>query len=306
MTTPRPEQPPRLVVVDALRGAALLAMIVYHAAWDLSFLGLIATDVATDPGWRLFAQAIAASFLLLVGTSLSLAERAGVGLPRMLRRVAVIAAAAALVSGATYAVLPGQGVYFGILHCIALASLVGIALRRAPWPLLLGLAVLALALPGVAAGPAFNSPAWYWLGLSTAVPPAPDYVPLLPWLAAVLLGMVAGRAVPWPAASGRQPGRTLSALAVAGRHSLAIYLLHQPVLLGLLLAAMPLLGPARPQAERDWKPAWRADCLAEGRSPSACDAELACLAAALAAPPRPGSDAAEAAEACRPPPQPRP
>lgn len=301
---PAERSPQRLAALDAARGAALAAMILYHAAWDLSFLGLIATDVAAEPGWRLFAQAIAASFLLIAGISLSLATRAGAGLPRMLRRVGIIAAAAAAVSAATYAFLPGQGVYFGILHCIALSSLVGIALRRAPVALLLALAAVALALPSVAAGPAFDSPAWYWLGLSTAVPPAPDYVPLLPWLAALLAGMAAGRALPAPQPAAAAPGRLMRLLAAAGRHSLPIYLLHQPVLLGLLLTAMPLLAPWRQSAEREWKPAWRAACLAEGRTASDCDAELACLAAALAAPARPGREPAEAAEACRSPPAP--
>jgi uncharacterized membrane protein len=259
---------PRLVAVDALRGAALVAMIVYHAAWDLSFLGLIATDVATHPGWAAFARAIAASFLLLVGVSLVLARRAGGTTGRALRRIAVIAAAAALVSAATYGFLPGQGVFFGILHCIALSSLLGLALHRLPSPALAALVPVALALPWLFASPLFDSPWWYWLGLSTEVPPAPDYVPLLPWFAAVPAGMAIGRALP-DAAPSPAP-LPVRALAAMGRRSLAIYLLHQPVLLGILFGWLWLVPP-------DEAAFLRLDCDAAGWSGAACDAYVACM-----------------------------
>ncbi len=37
------------------RGVALLAMFLYHFAWDLSFFRLITTDVVAHPGWKWFA-----------------------------------------------------------------------------------------------------------------------------------------------------------------------------------------------------------------------------------------------------------
>jgi uncharacterized membrane protein len=258
----------RLAAVDALRGAALVAMIVYHAAWDLSFLGFITTDVATHPGWAGFARTIAAAFLLLVGVSLVLARRAGATLRRVLRRIFIIAAAAAAVSAATYAFLPGQGVYFGILHCIALSSLLGTALHRLPTWLLAAAVPAVLVLPWLFASPAFDAPWWYWLGLSTEVPPAPDYVPLLPWFAAVLAGMAIGRALPEPAP--RTAPLPIRALAAMGRRSLAIYLLHQPVLLGLLFAWLWLVPP-------DGTAFLRLDCDAAGWSRAACDDYVGCM-----------------------------
>jgi uncharacterized membrane protein len=259
---------PRLLAVDALRGAALVAMIVYHAAWDLSFLGLIATDVATHLAWAAFARAIAASFLLLVGVSLVLARRAGATPGRALRRIAVIAAAAAAVSAATFAFLPGQGVYFGILHSIALSSLLGLALHRLPGWALAAAVPAVLAAPLLFASPLFDSPWWYWLGLSTEVPPAPDYVPLLPWFAAVLAGMAIGRTLPEPVP--RPAPWPARALAAMGRRSLAIYLLHQPVLLGLLSGWLWLV-PA------DETAFLRRDCDAAGWSAAACDAFVGCM-----------------------------
>ncbi len=61
-------------VIDVARGVAILAMIVYHFGWDLSFLKLIETNVLAMPAWRWFARAIAGSFLFLSGIGLVLAH----------------------------------------------------------------------------------------------------------------------------------------------------------------------------------------------------------------------------------------
>src|SRR6185503_12461180 len=66
------ERGPRLDAIDAIRGAALCAMVVYHFAWDLADFHLVGWDVAAGPIWRLFARSIASSFLILVGVSLVL------------------------------------------------------------------------------------------------------------------------------------------------------------------------------------------------------------------------------------------
>jgi uncharacterized membrane protein len=268
----------RLVAVDALRGGALIAMIVYHLAWDLSFLGLVEVDIAAEPGWSVFARLVAASFLILVGVSLELARRGGASWRRRLRRIALIALAAAAVSLATHIALPGQGVSFGILHCIALSSLIAGALHRLPsWLLALGAAAAWLA-PGMLASPMFNAPAWLWLGLSTEVPPAPDYVPLLPWFAAVLAGMLIGRRLPDHPADRLPP--MLGPLAAMGRRSLAIYLLHQPVLLGLIFAWLWLSPPGPADS-------LRAACEAAGADKLACEAYRACMLRELGGGPTP-------------------
>jgi uncharacterized membrane protein len=63
--------PARVGLIDAARGVAIAAMVVYHFSWDLRFFGYINVDVAADPAWRLFARSIAGSFLALVGSALS-------------------------------------------------------------------------------------------------------------------------------------------------------------------------------------------------------------------------------------------
>jgi uncharacterized membrane protein len=87
--------------------------------------------------------------------------------------------------------------------------------------------------------PLFNAPGWLWLGLASEPRPSNDYVPLLPWFGTVLIGIAGARVALAQASKAEwsrwQPRSTVSRmLALAGRRSLAVYLIHQPVLLGAL------------------------------------------------------------------------
>jgi uncharacterized membrane protein len=209
-------------------------MVAYHFAFDLRLFGVIAADFENDPFWLAARAAIVTSFLLLVGASLVLAARAGVTTGRFLQRVAVIAACAIAASAGSFVVYPQTWIYFGILHCIAAASLIARPLARHPgWALALGIAVIAAGL--AFSHPAFDSRATSWIGFTTVKPPTQDFVPLFPWLGVVLVGIALGdalakRAFAPIAALARVP----HAIQWLGRHSLAIYMLHQPLLLGLL------------------------------------------------------------------------
>ena len=76
-----------------------------------------------------------------------------------------------------------------------------------------------------------NGRAWNWLGFITRKPVTEDYVPVLPWLGVMLLGFVVTRTWPqlWRGGAPRP-------LAVLGRWSLSFYMVHQPVLIGALMA----------------------------------------------------------------------
>lgn len=235
----------RIPLVDAARGVALVAMAIYHFAFDLSDFGLIAVNIVLDPAWRLFARIIAASFLALVGVSLVLAVRAGLNRRRYLWRLARIAAAAAAISLVTWWMVPGAFIYFGILHAIALFSIVALPFLVLPVSVVLLAATLCLVAPYFLTLPMFSGPYLLWLGLAPSAPPSVDYVPLLPWFAATLAGLAGARmalAVGWDrVAAGWAPdgpvGRTL---VLAGRWSLLVYLVHQPILIGLVTLYMSL------------------------------------------------------------------
>jgi uncharacterized membrane protein len=156
---------PRYAAIDAARGLALVAMFVFHIIWDLAYFGLVAETLPQESAFRWFGHSIAAAFVGLSGLGLALAARNGLDMAQALRRIGLVAAAAALVSAASYAIFPEAFIFFGILHLIALASLCALALLGAPAWIVGALAAMALAAPLLISAPLFDAPIWWWLGL---------------------------------------------------------------------------------------------------------------------------------------------
>ncbi|HEX4765542.1 MAG TPA: heparan-alpha-glucosaminide N-acetyltransferase [Lichenihabitans sp.] len=271
-----PVAPPRrLAVIDAARGLALCGMVAFHADWDLAYGGWIASGPAESPVWSLFGQCVAVTFLALSGYSLVLARDRG--LRAAVTRIGRVAAAAMLITGVTGWLFPQDVVTFGILHCIALSSLLALPLRRAPVAAVLGVALLCLLAPRMWSTAALDGPLWAWLGLGLSPPRTLDYRPLLPWMGAVLVGMATALSpLPRPGRRIRTPaGRSL---AVLGRHSLLIYCLHQPLLFGLVMLASWLHVAPLGQA-RDTSRQCATRCVAEGAGEAGCMAACRCLLA---------------------------
>ncbi len=240
----------RIAAVDVARGVAIVAMVVYHATLDLGpqFYSIISVDALTDPVLIWVARLTAGSFLFLVGVSLVLAHRNGFRAGPFLRRLAIIVAAAAAVTIATYFFVYYSYVRFGILHAIAAVTVIGVPFLRAPLWLVAVAAVAAFAAPAFLRSPIFDDPFWVWLGLSTpaGIPPMFDYVPVLPWLGATLLGILATRiglrlGLDQRWSRWRPVGVVPRVLEWAGRWSLVIYLTHQLILLAPYFA-MEILG----------------------------------------------------------------
>ncbi len=235
----------RIPALDALRGAALVAMIAYHLTWDLAHFGLLPAGTATTPLGQAIAAAIAGTFLALAGVSFALAHADGIRWRPWALRLTRITLAALAVTAVTLWATPDQAIRFGILHMIAVAAVLCLPFTNAPWPAV-GLAAAAvLAVDVLTAGPAANTVAM-WLGLGSGTPPASDFRPVVPWLAPVLLGLAAGQWLTRTAGVGEAlatvtlPDRTDRSLRWLGRHSLAVYLVHQPVLFALLWVALGL------------------------------------------------------------------
>ena len=228
-------RPKRLLAIDALRGFALVLMIVYHFCFDLAWFKVIRADFNNDPFWLGYRAMVVSWFLLLVGVNLVLARRVHPGLGPFWRRIALIVFCAALVSVASYVTFPQTFITFGVLHCIAVASILARPLVRFPRAaLVLGLAVIAAGL--TIQLPVFDARWLNWVGLTAHKPATEDYVPLFPWLGVVLVGVALGA---WVAARERSPITLLNRiaprwLAWLGRHSLIVYMAHQPVLVGIL------------------------------------------------------------------------
>lgn len=239
----------RLDRLDALRGLALVWMTAYHFGFDLDHFGLIRADFYHDPFWTSQRTAIVSLFLFTAGVGQVLAVQAGQGWPRFWRRWRQVAGCALLVSLGSWWMFPRSWISFGVLHGLALMLLLARAALMRGWlggarPWLLGLALLAAApllqaaladghVPALAA--ALESRWLNWLGVVTRKPVTEDYVPLLPWLGVLLLGVGAGQVLPRAWLAGRV-GAVGLGLALLGRWSLSWYMLHQPVLIGALMA----------------------------------------------------------------------
>jgi uncharacterized membrane protein len=229
---------PRLGGVDALRGGALCLMFVYHFAFDLRFYRVIAADFEHDPFWLGFRAVIVASFMALVGISLVLAARARIIPARFWRRIGVIAACALAASAASWIMFPNTFIYFGILHAIAVASVLARPLVRRPGiALVIGCVVIAAGFSW--SNPAFDARPLSWLGFVTVKPATEDYVPLAPWAGFTFLGIALGHRLAQGAFSALAPiAGAPGWLQWLGRHSLAVYMVHQPILLGALWLAL--------------------------------------------------------------------
>lgn len=238
----------RIALVDFGRGVALVAMTVFHFCWDLAMFRLVDPSLMIQPGMIWFARSIAGSFLFLAGFSLYLAHGRGIRWRGYAIRLLKILAAAALITLATWFATPEAFIFFGILHSIALASMLGLAFMPLPWWLTAaaGLFIACSRLIGLHSA-AFNAPWWWWSGLSQFLPVSNDYVPIFPFFGMVLLGIAAAKLVvqydlTQVLARPRLSGAPAPLLRFIGRHSLVYYLAHQPVMIAILYALLYLSG----------------------------------------------------------------
>lgn len=238
--------------IDTLRGAAIVWMTAFHFCFDLSYFGWIHEDFYRDPFWTRQRAAIVSLFLFCAGLGQAVAQAQGQSWRRFWRRWAQVAACALLVTAGSALMFPRSFIYFGVLHGIAvMLVIVRLTAGWGRWLWLAGVLAIAswMAAPWLhAQAPALdvlNTRAWNWLGWISRVPVTEDYVPLFPWLGVMWWGMAAGQ---WllrnqPAlVQARMPAAS-APLAWMGRWSLSWYMVHQPVMIGALLALQWLLRP---------------------------------------------------------------
>ena len=224
----------RLLYIDLLRGLAIAMMVVFHFTFDLDHFGFVEVNMLSDPFWLDFRLVIVSLFLGLVGFSLQLSAGKRIRLRPYFKRLGLLVGSAALISLGTWIMYGDKMILFGVLHFIALASVLGLLFRRLYWSnLLLGVGILFFS--NWFSHPWFNAPAWHWIGLTTQLPSTLDYVPLFPWFGVVLIGMFLGRLSEeygWLRKKGEGRNPLTRLMALSGRHSLLIYMVHQPILFG--------------------------------------------------------------------------
>lgn len=234
----------RIWELDAARGLALMGMLIVHFVYDLTEL----TGVITwrEPDWFLLVKNNAGGiFLIISGICATLGSR-------NLRRGAQVFACGMVCTAVTCAMYAlGLAhwsiiIWFGALHCLGACMMAWSGLKRLPnaAQLLLGAGMVILGI--YISQYAFDVP--WWL-IPTGFCPgwflSSDYFPLLPNLGYFLVGtwmgnvMYTGKATRFPGSISRStPARFLCAL---GRNSLWVYLLHQPILIGIAMGIQRLM-----------------------------------------------------------------
>ncbi len=235
--------------LDAARGIAIVMMILFHTLFDLAYFDLWPVNVSSG-FWRYFVFATGTLFLLVAGVSLSVSHsralrvfvgdnrpQAGI-VAKYLWRGTGIFACGMLVTLATWIVVPESFIVFGILH------LIGVSIMLSPFFFRFREKNISIGALVVAAGFAIwiagiTGPYWLlWIGLHPSSFTTLDYYPVLPWTGVVLIGLGLGERI-YPEgertfAAPRIPKPAMVPLVFLGRHSLVIYLAHQPVILALL------------------------------------------------------------------------
>ena len=225
--------------LDALRAVAILWMASFHFGFDLAHFGITRQNFYHDPVWTMQRTCIVSLFLFCVGLGQAIAVAQGQPWERFWRRWAQVAGCAVLVSIGSALMFPQTWISFGVLHGIAVMLIV--ARLTAGWGAWLWpLGLVALLLPHWVRDPFFETRWTNPLGLVVLKPRTEDWVPVFPWLGVVWWGVAAGS---WLLAhrpgvlSGPVPA-FMRPLTVLGRWSLTFYMVHQPVLIGLVLAAL--------------------------------------------------------------------
>ena len=246
-----PDSTPRYAAVDVLRGLAMVWMTVFHFCFDLQHFGYLPANFYADPFWTVQRAAIVSLFVFCAGLGQAIAVQQGQSWSRFWKRWRQIALCALLVSVGSWFMFPQSYIYFGILHGMALMLIVA-RLLAGQGRLLWLMGAMALAMPWLAGfvhaawpGTEFlNGRAFNWLGLVSHKPVTEDYAPLFPWLGVMCFGLAVGQWVLLQHASALDAfgvalgksavSKPVRGLAWLGRWSLSYYMLHQPVLIGVL------------------------------------------------------------------------
>lgn len=240
----------RLPFIDWLRGFSIFLMIIYHFCYDLDFFGYIDTIFGRGY-WMPFRYVIVIGFLSLVGVSLVIVHSEtfskGIRWSSMKKRSWQLVLACIAVTVSSYFIAPDKLTVFGILQFVLVASWLALPFLNRPLTAFV-LGIIVFTLGHTVSNSIFDPIYVHWIGMYETKRVALDYAPIFPWFGIVLLGI--------PLAYwflGSETGNKLAKLELSktqrmswlqlnhfnrwlewmGKHSLVIYLVHQPLLFGL-------------------------------------------------------------------------
>jgi uncharacterized membrane protein len=233
----------RVSCIDTLRGVAIVLMVAFHFCYDLEYFKIYNFHITSNPfflNWRIF---IVSLFLFLVGVSLALSHQNGIKWQKVKKRAFLLGVVALLISLVSYFLFPHSWIYFGIIHFIFFASLVGLYfVNKKTLAFLVGVAILLLY--------AFKIISMHYFFINLApllhlpLYHTEDLAPFIPWFGVVLLGISLSNIVikVCKVEKIEQFSQKLKLLNLLGRHSLVIYITHQIILFALFFVILSIIA----------------------------------------------------------------
>ena len=230
--------------IDLLRGIAVIMLIFFHFLYDLNYFNIYKLSLYSGL-FIVYVYLGGTLFFILVGISLTLSySRARKKLAKKelrlkyLQRGLKIFGLGLLITFATW-IWPGEGfIVFGALHCIGLSIILAYPFLQFRFQnLLLGIILISMGM--ILKNFTFNFYWLLWIGFTPASFYTVDYFPLLPWLGVVLIGIFVGNSI-YPNYKRKfvlkdfSKYKFIHLFCFLGRHSLLIYLLHQPIIITLI------------------------------------------------------------------------
>ena len=216
----------RIFELDVIRGTAIVLMVVFHFGYDLSLFGYTAYNTNADIEWRIFRAIIVSGFLVSVGMSSYLAYVNGIRWNKLGVALSKLAATSILITLGSLYMYPQHWIYFGVIHFITVALPISlIFIQRPNLALFLGLGIII----AYSSGFLNLQSLWEWSVNTINIPKfTVDMVSFIPWFGVVLIGIfIAHKNLFGLKLKSTNVTHHVSLL---GKHSLIIYLIHQPIL----------------------------------------------------------------------------
>jgi len=236
----------RVGIIDELRGLSIILMIAYHAGYDLVSIFDVTIPFFNSTLLRFLQPLFAGIFILISGVACQYSSN-------NLKRGIQCFAIALGMSLVVYLVLPSEMIAFGILHMLGISMLAYGLFRKTLMKLtpaagltIFGLlfvftyglpkgylGIFELSLIKLPQG-LYQTQYLFPIGLPSAGFHSSDYFPLIPWLFLFLAGSYLGVWIKDDKMPGFLYKTHIRSLAFVGRYTLWIYILHQPVIYGVL------------------------------------------------------------------------
>lgn len=230
----------RVYILDAIRGVAVIGMIIHHSYVLLNFTEGVTFDFFSSELFYVLQSVFVGAFLLVSGICTNYSRN-------IAKRGVIIFAAAVIVTLVTAVALPlfgieGLEIYFGILHMFGLSMLLYALLKplldKCPTVPVIVVCILLFVLQSILMMyipyAEHCGEALMIFGFPSREFYSADYYPLLPYFFIFVTGAMIGRWIKSEKFPKWFYEFRLRPLEFIGRHSLIIYLIHQPIVFALI------------------------------------------------------------------------